>query len=572
MMLNSKLATLLLAAALLAGTTPQGCRPETTVAPLADGITDPTLQVARSPHGMVASASKLATEVGARVLAAGGNAVDAAAATSFALAVVEPAMSGLGGRVNMVIRLPNGDFVGIDGLNQVPWGYRDGAPAGYATAAIPGMPAALTMAVERFGTRPLAELLEPAIRLAEEGFPLPASEAARFAAVVETLRSHEGSSRYFLKPDGSPYQTGERFVQPDLAKTLRAIAAGGAAGFYHGWVADSIHAHMVRHGGFITRDELAQYEALPAILVRGEYRDHPLVATFRPAAGHSVVLALQILEHFDLAPIVGSPAWAAITGQAMQLAMAERGRRLGTEEESAASLTARSYAAELATQIRVPPGAGSAGAAWLDIEPAGTVATLATSAPTTTRGSWDAPDVESTTHLSTADSQGTVVALTQSLGPSMGTRLAAPGAGFLYATRLGSTPGSRPGSTISPTIVLNPDGQPAFALGGAGDARIITAVIQTISRVLDQGLPLHQAMAAPRVHPLSMTSLRAEQGTWIAWSVEELRQLAEYGFEISTSPSNYFGRVHAVGFDRQRSEIVGAAEPRGTGSAAGPLR
>lgn len=567
------LPTLGLAAVLLTASTPQGCRSEPLASPQPGDITDPTLQVARSPHGMVASASRFATKVGAQVLAAGGNAVDAATATAFVLAVTEPSMSGLGGRAKMLVRLPDGEIVGIDGLNQVPWGYESGAPPGYARAAIPGVPAALVTAMEDMGSWPLSRVVEPAIRLAEEGFRLPADEAARIANVAETLREHEGSARYFLKADGTPYQTGELFVQTDLARTLRAIAEHGAAGFYGGWVADSIHADMVRNGGFITREELEQYEAMPAIIVRGDYRGYPLYGTFRPASGHSVILALQIMEHFDLPRMAGTPAWASITGQAMQFGISERGRNLGTAEETARTMTSKSYAAERAARIRVPGHTGDTGLPASIMEQELHTANREASVTGTAVGvteTTEIPDRESTTHLSAADSDGMVVSLTLSIGPSMGTRLAAPGVGFLYATRLGSTPGSRPSSTIAPTIVLHPDGQPAFALGGAGDSRIISAVIQTISRLIDQEMPLYDAIRAPRVHPVSSTALRVEQGVPASWSNPELEQMEGFGLETSVSPSTYFGRVHAVAFDPSTGQFSGAADARRSGSAAGP--
>ena len=538
-----------------------------TVTPVAgaDGrITDPTQKLARSAHGMVASASQLATAAGAGILAAGGNAVDAAVATGFALAVVEPAMSGLGGRTSILLRTKDGEVVGIDGLNQVPRSYRanSGIPAGYETAAIPGHPAALLQLLERFGTMSRAQVMAPAIRYAEQGYSLTRDQAAFFAGAAEQLREYPASARYFLKADGTPHRADELFVQRDLARTLRTIAEQGAAAFYRGWIADSIHADMTRHGGFITRDELAAYEALPAIVVRGSYRGHDIISNFRPAAGHSVIQALQMLEPLDV-PRTGTAEWASLIAQAMHFAMADRGRTYGDERESARVLTAREHARERASQIKVPgvapdrdvirvPSRVPTGvAAGYDFEEHGGATP------------WARPNRDNTTHLSTADRFGNVVALTQSLGPSLGTRLAASGTGVLFATRLGGTPGSRPGSTISPTIVLR-DGRVRYVLGGAGDNRIITAVTQTISRIVDHGMTLDQAVAAPRVHPLGATQFRLEVN---AWPQDVHARLAALGFELSTGTPDYFGRVHAVAVG---SEFMGVAEPRGFGGAAGP--
>ncbi len=516
-------------------------------------ITNPAAMLAQSQHGMVASASKLATEVGARVLAQGGNAVDAAVATAFALAVTEPNMSGLGGRASMIIRTPEGEVYGIDGLNKVPNSYRDGAPAGYGNAAIPGVPSTLVTAVQRYGSWKLSEIMAPAIALAENGFALSAPTADFIAAAATELRTHESSRRYFLKPDGSPYAAGDTLVQKDLARTLRGIAEGGAREFYSGWIADSIHRYMVQRGGFITRDELAGYTAIPSIVVRGKYRGHEIISNYEPASGHTVVQALHMMEQFDLGKLA-SPEYGSIVGQAMQIAMGDRSRRFGTPLQSAVHLTSKAYAVERAREIGVPgpppasPGAGEEDSWWLR------------------------PDQDNTTHLSVVDANRMVVALTQSLGPSMGTRLAAPGLGFLYATRLGTTPGSRPGSTIAPTIVLDSLGRPRFVLGAAGDARIITAVIQTISRAIDRGMPLDRAVAAPRVHPMGRASLRVERDSAIRWTDSEMQRFRALGFQVDSGASNYFARVHAVSIDIRRNRLLGVAEPRGNGGAAGPTR
>lgn len=525
-------------------------------------ITDPARKVAESPRGMVASASRFATEVGARVLAEGGNAVDAAAATAFTLAVTEPTMSGLGGRTSIMIRTPDGEYYGIDGLNQVPHSYREGAPDGYGNAAIPGVPAALAHMVERYGTWPLSRIMAPAIRLAEEGFPLTPLEAERFADANEQLRTINAGRPYFMRPDGSTYSAGETFIQKDLARTLRGIAEGGARAFYHGWIADSISAGMTRGGGFITKDELVQYQALPSIMVRGNYRGHELASNYDPAAGHTVIEALHIMERFDLSKMRGAD-YAAVVGQSMQLALADRSRSFGTREQSARRLTSKEFAAERAGEVRVPGQEG--------LVPAGRIPPGDASDE---EPWWLRPDQDNTTHLSVVDANRLAVALTQSLGPVLGTRLVAPGLGFLFATRLGNTPGSRPGSTISPTIVTDPSGRLRYVLGGAGDSRIISAVIQTISRAVDHQLPLDRAVGAPRVHPMGNTTLRMERDstTGIVWTDADLERLRTLGFTLEFSPSNYYGRVHAVTIDEETKRFIGVAEPRGFGGAAGPVR
>ena len=535
---------------------------------VASAITSPAAQLAESTYGMAASATQEATAAGARVLAAGGNAVDAAVAIGFALAVTEPSMSGLGGRASVLVRAPDGTMYGIDGLNQVPQSYRQnsGIPDVYERAAIPGVPAALAAVLQKHGTWPLARVLEPAIALAENGFVLGGPEADRWASAREELAKFGAGRGTYLQADGTLWRAGDRVTNPLLAKTLRRLATEGVASFYRGSIAADIDKDMAAHGAFIRSSELAGYDALPAILVKGSYRGHALVSNFRPASGHSVIQALQMMETLTV-PGADEPArWAAVTGQAMQLALADRSVRRGTEDESAAWLTSREHAAERAKQVVVPAGEDPApseiipfqGAAWWN--PAGTMVT----APT---------DREATTHYAVADRNGLFVSLTQSLGPAMGTRLVAPELGFIYATRLGTAPGSRPGSTIAPTIVVPPDGAPVFALGGAGDARIISAVIQVISRVVDHRMSLADAVAAPRVHPDALKSLTVEEGPIAAWSAADRARLEKWGFKLTGAPSGFFGRVHAV--SRRAAPgapVTGVAEPRWTGGAAGPIR
>lgn len=180
-------------------------------------------------------------------------------------------------------------------------------------------------------------------------------------------------------------------------------------------------------------------------------------------------------------------------------------------------------------------------------------------------------DRGATTAMAATDANGMTVAHTQSNGPSLGTRLVASGLGFVYATRLGSEPGSRPSSTISPTLVFGPDGSLRVALAGAGDSRIITAVIQVVSRVVDHGMSLEEAVAAPRVHPTGPLELRLEEGPVGSWSEREVARLEAWGFELDTAPAGYYGRVHAVA-PGQGGPALGVAEPRWTGSAAGPGR
>ena len=572
---------------------PRGPAAPATPAPAAPGatssyaaITDPKAQLVEGFHGVVASATPEATAVGARVLAEGGNAVDAAVAIGFALAVTEPSMSGLGGRASVLVRAADGTIRGIDGLNQVPKSYKadSGIPDVYERAAIPGVPAALASALAQHGTWPLARAIEPAIALAENGFIIGEAEAGRWVSAREELAKFGAGRGTYLKEDGTTWRAGDRVTNPMLARTLRRLASEGVASFYRGAIAAEIDRDMAAHGGFLLKNDLAAYDALPSMVVTGTYRGYRLASNFRPAAGHAVIEALQILEDVAV-PGADEPArWAAVVGQAMQLAMADRGQRRGTEEESAAWLTSRDHARTRAKELVVPDrGAVPApneiipfqGAAWWN--PPGTLVT----APT---------DREATTHYAVTDREGRYVSITQSLGPAMGTRLVAPGLGFIYATRLGTVPGSRPASTIAPTIVVPSDDEAVrrgqtpgdrgqtpspgiVALGGAGDARIISAVIQVISRMVDHDMTLADAVAAPRVHPDALKALSVEEGPVAAWTAADRARLEKWGFKLTGQPSGFFGRVHAVmGPPTKDAPAIGVAEPRWTGGAAGPAR
>lgn len=530
----------------------------------AAAITPATAQQAQSSRGVVASATVEATSVGATVLAAGGNAVDAAVATAWALAVTEPSMSGLGGRASILLRNPDGTVIGIDGLNQVPSNYtqNSGVPPPYERVAIPGVPAALARVLAEHGTWSLARTLEPAIRLAEEGFVLGEAEAARWAAAREELLTFGEGRGTYLRADGTLWKAGERVANPLLAATLRRLATDGVDSFYRGVIADAIDADMRANKGFVVKEEMAAYRALPSLVVRGAYRGHTLASNFRPAAGHAVVQALQTLEHLPVPARGDDGRWAVVVGQVMHWALTDRSTRRGTEAESAEFLTSLAHAKERAGQVMIPlatapvtaePYQGAGGLLF----PPGTLVTAAT-------------DREATTHLSVADRDGRVVALTQSLGPAMGTRLVAPGLGFLYATRLGTVPGSRPASTVAPTILVGPVGDRVVALGGAGDSRIISAVIQVVSRLVDHKMTLAEAVLAPRVHPDAERTLRVEEGPVSAWSAADRERFTTWGFTLVPAPSGFFGRVHAVELGRSGTPARGVAEPRWTGAAAGP--
>jgi gamma-glutamyltranspeptidase/glutathione hydrolase len=516
-----------------------------------------TAPVAHSTNGMVVSGAPLASAVGAHVLAQGGNAVDAAVATAFALAVVEPTMSGLGGRTQLLVRTPAGAYYGIDGGTAVPAAYPPGAvpPAesayGYRTIGVPGTVAALSSALERHGTWPLARVLAPAIDLARNGFALTAEEAARIARDSAQLAEFAGSRAYFLKPDGSTFRAGDRFVQRDLARTLETIARAGPQGFYRGAIAEQMAADIQRNGGWLARSDLEQYANEEAVVVRGSYRGYDLIGTYLPASGVTTIEALHILENFDLPAIAGSPEWADLITQALLVAFEDRVTDFGAPDQKAARLVSREHARERAARIRTQrdrsrtpediPGAS--------YEPA------------------------HTTHLSVADAHGGVVALTQSVGPNLGSKVAAPGLGFLYAATMGYLgdvkPGDRPFSSQSPLIVTRND-TVRYVVGAAGARRIISALVMVMSRVIDQQLGLSEAMAAPRLHALP-DRIDLENRATARWRASDIANLRAMGYTVRLrDDAPYFARIHGLQFDPATRAFTGVADQRWQGAAAAP--
>ena len=251
---------------------------------------------------MVSAPTPEAVEAGLSILKQGGNAVDAAAAAAFALMVTDPAMCSLGGRSQILIWLAGGGYIGIDGATQTP--LRVDEPArlghGYRAAPIPGSPAALEEMVTLFGSLPFENVLQPAIRLAEEGFVIKKDYHETFSRTEETLMLYRGSRKHFFKPDGSPYSEGEVFRQPALAATLKIIAEEGADALYRGRLARSIVRDMERNGGLVRHDDLAKYQPMNGVVVEGEYRGFCIVARGGNCDGASVIEMLQILEHFHL--------------------------------------------------------------------------------------------------------------------------------------------------------------------------------------------------------------------------------------------------------------------------------
>ena len=472
--------------------------------------------VAHGEKGAVASVHPLATRAGLEVLKNGGNAVDAAVAVGVTLGVVDGYNSGLGGGCLLLIRRASGEIVAIDGREMAPAAatrdtfLREGkadtklSQTGALASGIPGSVAAYAYAVEKYGQKKLADLLLPAVKIAEDGFPLSETYAERIKATAGELKGFPSAKGLFFHPDGTPLLAGEMLRQPDLAASCRALAEHGPDWFYRGPFAAKVAEWMAANGGIITAEDFASYRLALREPVRGIYRGAEIVSFPPPSSGGvHVIQILNILETFDL-PKLSEPARAHVIAEAMKLAFADRAHWLGDSDfvPVPRGLLRKDYAQSLAAKIR--PDAVLAVASHSDPPDALT----------------DTFQKKHTTHFSVADAEGNWVACTATVNTTFGSKVIVPGTGIIlnnqmddFSTAAGVpnafglvgaeanaiAPGKRPLSSMAPTIVLR-DGRPVLALGAAGGPTIISQTVLNLVGVLDLGLTLDAALAQPRLH------------------------------------------------------------------------
>ncbi len=531
-------------------------------------------------HGMVVAQEKIAARIGADVLRRGGNAVDAAVATGFAMAVTYPRAGNIGGGGFMVIHSANHhEDVAID--------YRETAPAATTPEiflgpdgkpdparsrdsalgiGVPGTVAGLTLALDKYGSGKftLAELLQPAIDLARSGFALADDMADTLPAIYPRLARWPASAKIFSRADGVSLREGDTLVQTDLAATLSAIAEQGPRGFYEGPVAEKLAKAVHDAGGIMTADDLKSYSAVIRAPVRGLYRGYDIVSMPLPSSGGVVLVEmLNILEGFPLAEMKqGSPESLHVMIEAMKRAYADRARYLGDPAFVSApvvALTSKDYAAKQRASIdlaRATP--------WTD----------ALSALPPREGS-------NTTHFSVVDSQGNAVSNTYTLNFPYGVGLVAEGTGVLLNNELddftaapGASnafglvgfeanlpgPGKRPLSSMSPTIVLK-DGKPVLVTGSPGGSRIISTVLQVIVNVLDYHMDVAAAVDAPRLHHQWLPDeVRIERG----FAEDTLAGLRAKGHRL-VEP---MGQTSANSIAVTPNGLLGAPDPRTRGAEA----
>ncbi|MEM1262146.1 MAG: gamma-glutamyltransferase [Pseudomonadota bacterium] len=524
--------------------------------------------------GMVAAQNGIATRIGADILAKGGNAVDAAVATGFALAVTLPRAGNLGGGGFMLVYLADRDeTIAID--------YRESAPAGATrdmfldadgnadanasrfslrAAGVPGTVAGLYHAHSRYGELPWRDVVMPAVELARRGIVVSPDMAASLTRYQARLKADPDAFALYYKKDGSPYVAGEVLRQPLLARTLRDIARGGAEAFYKGRVADLIAADMAANGGLITREDLANYKAIERPAIRGSYRGYDIVSMPPPSSGGvHIVQMLNILERYPLAEFGSESAQTVhLLVEAMRTAYADRSKHLGDPDFYDVPiewLTSKQYANEIATTIALDAARRSA-----DIAP----------------GTVPKPESPDTTHYSIIDKDGNAVANTYTLNFSFGSSNAIAGAGFLINNEMDDfsakpgTPnafgllgaeanaieaGKRPLSSMTPTMVFK-DGKPFVVLGSPGGSRIITATLQPIINLIDFDMNLSDAVRAPRVHhQWYPDEVFLERG----YTLDTRRLLEAMGHTLGSSRFG-MGSVQAVMW--RDGQFYGAADPR----------
>ena len=501
----------------------------------------------RARHGMVASASILASQVGVEVLKSGGNAIDAAVAVGFALAVVHPEAGNLGGGGYLLLRMADGRSKVIDYKETAPALAQPGlfkdpneAHIGYKASAVPGTVAGLALAHQMFGSKPWRDLIEPARKLAKDGFPASQRMELILALQVPIMKDFPETSRVFLHGGTEPLKQGEVVKQPELAETIARLQKNGWREFYEGETARRIAADMQAHHGTIGYDDLKSYKAIARDPLQGNYRGYPIL-TVPPSSrgGFTLLEMLNILETF--------PMKLGMEGASQSLHLEIEAMRRAYRDSDV-------YAADPAFfPVPLPLLTSKARARqWasrIDAEQATPSADLDGVAPAES-----ANESAETTHFSVVDQDGNIVTNTYTLNGFYGSQVMPKGTGVLlndimsgFSSRPGARneigPGKRPVSSMTPTIVLRQDGKPWFALGSPGSATIPNTVLEVIVNIIDFKMSLRDAVEFPRIHhQFRPDRIDAEPGA-LVWDVAE--KLKQQGYTVNPSLRSQ-GDVHAV--------------------------
>jgi gamma-glutamyltranspeptidase / glutathione hydrolase len=533
----------------------------------------------RAKHGIVASTSEIASRVGVDILKRGGNAIDAAIGVAFALAVTHPAAGNLGGGGFMMIRLKNGKTTAIDYREMAPAAadrniYLDkegkliegegGSLVGYRAAGVPGTVRGMELALKKYGSGKLSwsDLIEPARRLAADGFIVNNTLARSFRGSNDYLSQYEETKRIYLK-SGKFYEEGELFQQPDLAGTFARLQRSGPDEFYQGDTARLIAADMKRHNGLMTMEDLRGYVAKEREPLRGTYRGYEVISMPPPSSGGAVLIEmLNILEGYELNKIdaLSSDRYHLMT-EAMRRAFADRAEYMGDADfvkVPVAGLIDKSYAERLRTTI--DPLHATASAEVRAGRPVGY-------------------ESEQTTHFTVVDEAGNAVANTYTLNNSYGSAAVAKGTGVIlndemddFAAKPGTpnlygliqgernavAPRKRPLSAMTPTFVLRPDGSLWFTVGTPGGPTIINTVLCVVTNVIDYGMNIQQAIDAPRIHHQWLPDELAYEPYGLSGDTQ--KALLSRGHKLGKP--RYLGDAEGIMIDEKTGVRLGATDPR----------
>jgi gamma-glutamyltranspeptidase/glutathione hydrolase len=540
-------------------------------------------------RGMVASAQHLATEVGVNILKRGGNAIDAAVAVGYALAVVYPAAGNLGGGGFMTIWFSDGRKTFLDFREKAPRAAsrdmyldKDGnvikglTTTGWLAVGVPGTVSGLEYARKKYGTMTRAALIGPAIKLAEDGFALDQGDVDMLASATEDLRRFPATAEIFLNK-GQPFSTGQRLVQPDLADALRLIRKRGVDGFYRGKTGAAIVKASRAGGGIVDQEDLERYKIRELPPVECDYRGYHVISAPPPSSGGVAICEmLNILEGYPLRELGWGSAQALhYEIEAMRHAFVDRNSLIGDPDfvnDPIRELTDKSYAAKIRNEIK-PDKAGISSEIRQGVAP---------------------HEGSNTTHLSIIDDAGNAVSMTYTLNDWFGAKVVATGTGVLMndemddftpnpgvANTYGSiqgnanaiAPGKTPLSSMSPTIITR-DGKPVLILGTPGGSRIITTVLQTILNVVDFQMNIQEAVDAPRIHHQWLPDMTKTEPRALSPDTRRIMESMGYRFENS-EPANHVdaiivGAPSLGGTAIGRNRYYGANDPRGgTGLALG---
>ena len=497
-------------------------------------------------NNIISSGHPLASQAGKEIFIKGGNAADAAVAAAFTLSVVEPSMSGLGGRLQAIYRNEEGLIGGIDASTEVPLSYnktKGNKNYGYKTIGIPGVVAGLIKLHKEQGSLPLETVMNPSIKYAEKGFEILPGESLRHESQIKKLLEFKGTKYHFLKNNLNNYKPGEIFVQKDLAIILKRISKKGHKGFYEGETAKKIVDDINKNSGYLSLEDLKNYKALNSKILKGKFNNYNIYSLSLPSYGALTIQILQIMDQFN--GLNNEEKWSVLIGKSTKLSYSFRHFQENNDslKKILSYKEAKNYASMLLNNqyfniknVEISENSGE--------------------------------KIGHTTHLTTADKYGNVVSLTQTIGPSMGSKVATKGLGFLYAVTSGSylgmyEPGKRVHSFISPTLIGNKKNI-ILALGGAGGNKIVTSIAQIASRYFQQKKSLKEALFYPRVYPDKDTLL-----------LENHIELNNLSLKLNSKNNlNYkyieekarFGRIHAVALDTINNLWIGAADPDWEGS------